>query len=148
MRNFTLAGFGTRLVAQIIDTLIVGVAMSLLIVPFFGLGGLTRTFDNDFAALMGGLALLPLLLIGLLGPMVYEIFMLSSARCATLGKSLMKIQVRDEFGNGLTIGPAIGRTLVKYLTFNFCFLLWLWPLFNKEEQALHDLIVRDFVIRD
>lgn len=148
MQNFTLAGFGNRVVAQIIDTLIVGVAMSVLIVPLFGLGGLTSTFDNDFAALLGGLAILPLLLIGFLGPIVYEVFMLSSPRRATIGKSLMKIQVRDEYGNGLTLGAAIGRTLIKYLTLNFCFLLWLWPLFNKEEQALHDLIVRDFVVRD
>jgi uncharacterized RDD family membrane protein YckC len=148
MQNFSLAGFGNRAVAQIIDSLIVGVAMSLIVIPLFGIGGLTSTFDNDFSALFAGLAILPAILIAMVGPVIYEVFMLSSPRRATFGKSIMRIQVRDEYGNGLTVGAAIGRTLIKYLTLNFCFLLWLWPLFNKEEQALHDLIVRDFVVAD
>ena len=95
-----------------------------------------------------GLAILPIILMAFVGPVIYEVFMLSSSRQATFGKVIMKIKVIDEQGQRLTLGAAIGRTLIKYLTVNFCFLLWLWPLFNKEEQALHDLIVRDLVIRD
>lgn len=148
MQNFTLAGFGARLVAQIIDGLIVGFVLSLIIIPIFGLGAFTSMAGNpDAAGILAGMAIFPMLLVGFLGPVIYEIFMLSSSRQATFGKILMKIKVVDEHGQKLTLGAAAGRTIIKYLTVNFCFLLWLWPLFNKEEQALHDLIVRDSVIR-
>jgi uncharacterized RDD family membrane protein YckC len=149
MQNSTLAGFGARLVAQIIDSLIVGFVMSIFIIPIFGIGALTGAMDDSGSAgLFAGLALLPIMLMAFVGPVIYEVFMLSSSRQATFGKVIMKIKVIDEHGQKLTIGAAAGRTLVKYLTVNFCFLLWLWPLFNKEEQALHDLVVRDLVIRD
>jgi len=149
MMNPTLAGFGARLVAQIIDSLIVGFGMSMIVIPIFGVGVFTSAMgDTDTAGILAGLAILPIILISLIGPVIYEVFMLSSSRQATFGKVIMKIKVIDEQGQRLTVGAAIGRTLIKYLTVNFCFLLWLWPLFNKEEQALHDLIVRDLVIRD
>jgi uncharacterized RDD family membrane protein YckC len=149
MQNFPLAGFGARLVAQIIDSFIIGFAMSLIIIPIFGIGALTGAMgDSETAGLFAGLAILPLMLMGFVGPVIYEVLMLSSSRQATFGKIIMKIKVVDEQGQRITIGAAVGRTLIKYLTVNFCFLLWLWPLFNKEEQALHDLVVRDMVIRD
>ena len=149
MMNPTLAGFGARLVAQIIDSLIVGFGMSMIVIPIFGVGVFTSAMgDTDTAGILAGLAILPIILISLIGPVIYEVFMLSSSRQATFGKVIMKIKVIDEQGQRLPVGAAIGRTLIKYLTVNFCFLLWLWPLFNKEEQALHDLIVRDLVIRE
>lgn len=149
MQNFTLAGFGARLVAQIIDSLLVGFAMSIIIIPIFGVGAFTSMMGNQEATgILTSLAIFPILLVGFVGPVIYEVFMLSSSRKATFGKVLMKIQVVDEHGQKLTLGAATGRTIIKYLSVNFCFLLWLWPLFNKEEQALHDLIVRDFVIRE
>lgn len=149
MHNFTLAGFGARLVAQVIDGLIVGFAMSLIIIPIFGIGAFTNmTEPSDTTSFLSAMAILPIMLAGFVGPIIYEVIMLSSSRQATFGKILMKIKVIDEQGQKLTMGAAIGRTLIKYLTVNFCFLLWLWPLFNKEEQALHDLIVRDLVIRE
>lgn len=149
MNNFNLAGFGTRLVAQIIDGLIVGFAMSLIIIPIFGIGAFTNIAGNsDATDLLAGMAILPIMLVGFVGPIIYEVFMLSSSRQATFGKVLMKIKVIDEQGQRLSLGAAVGRTLIKYLTVNLCFLLWLWPLFNKEEQALHDLVIKDLVIRE
>lgn len=149
MLNSTFAGFGNRLVAQIIDAIIVSFAMSIFIIPIFGVGIFTSAIgDSDAAGLFAGLAILPVLLIASIGPIVYEVFMISSSRQATFGKILMKIKVVDQQGQRLTVGAAIGRTLIKYLTVNFCFLLWLWPLFNDKEQALHDIIVNDLVVRE
>ena len=149
MLNYTIAGFGNRLVAQIIDSIIVSFAVSIIAVPIFGFGIFTSAMNGDeTAGLFAGLALLPIMLFAFIGPVVYEVLMLSSPRQATIGKMLMKIKVVDEQGTRLTLGGAIGRTLIKYLSVNFCFLLWLWPLFNDKEQALHDIVVKDFVIRD
>jgi len=149
MLNYTFAGFGNRLVAQIIDYIIVSFAVSLIAVPIFGISIFTNGMNGgESAGWFAGLAILPIILAAFIGPVIYEILMLSSPRRATVGKILMKIKVVDEHGAGLTVGSAIGRTLIKYLSFQFCFLLWLWPLFNDKEQALHDIIVKDFVIRD
>ena len=60
----------------------------------------------------------------------------------------MKIKVVDEQGLRLSFGSALGRSLIKYVTSNLCILLWLWPLFNNTEQALHDLVVKGYVIRE
>ena len=151
MQNFTFAGVGNRLVAQIIDGLILGFAISLIIVPIFGIGiftGSMNKFDEGAVAAMVGLALIPIILISIAAPILYEAFMLSSARQATLGKMVMKIKVVDEQGLRLSFGSALGRSLIKYVTSNLCILLWLWPLFNNTEQALHDLVVKGYVIRE
>ena len=150
MLNFTFAGYGNRIVAQIIDALIVGFAVSIIAMPIFGISifsGVNMDDPSDISALFAGLAILPILLFAFVAPVVYEVLMISSARQATFGKMLMKIKVVDEAGLRLTLGAAIGRTLIKYVSSQLCILLWLWPLFNDKEQALHDLIVKDYVIR-
>jgi len=151
MQNFTFAGVGNRLVAQIIDFLILGFALSLIIIPIFGIGifsGSMDNFDEGAVATMVGLASIPIILISIAAPILYEAFMLSSAKQATLGKMVMKIKVVDEQGLRLSFGSAIGRSLIKYVTSNLCILLWLWPLFNNTEQALHDLVVKGYVVRE
>ncbi|WP_221390420.1 RDD family protein [Dyadobacter sp. NIV53] len=150
MLNFTFAGYGNRIIAQIIDVIIVGFAVSIIAMPIFGFSifsGMNVDDPSDISALFAGLAILPLLLFAFVGPVVYEVLMISSAKQATFGKMLMKIKVVDEAGLRLTLGAAIGRTLIKYVSSQLCILLWLWPLFNDKEQALHDLAVKDFVIR-
>jgi uncharacterized RDD family membrane protein YckC len=152
MNNFTFAGVGNRLVAQIIDGFILGFAISLIVIPIFGLGIFGGSFSNftDQSAVAAALMLgiLPIILVGLASPIIYEAFMISSVRQATLGKMIMKIKVVDEKGQRLTFGAALGRSLIKYVTSNLCVLLWLWPLFNDTEQALHDLVVKDYVIKE
>ena len=150
MLNFTFAGYGNRIVAQIIDALIVGFAVSIIAIPIFGISifsGVNMDDPGDISAMFAGLAILPLVLFAFVAPVVYEVLMISSAKQATFGKMLMKIKVVDETGLRLTLGAAIGRTLIKYVSSQLCILLWLWPLFNDKEQALHDIIVKDYVIR-
>lgn len=123
-----------------------------MLVPIFGIGfftsSLSNTDDIGAAAALAGLAIFPIILLGIGAPVLYEAFMISSAKQATIGKIVMKIKVVDEQGLRLTFGAALGRSLIKYVTSNLCILLWLWPLFNNTEQALHDLVVKDFVIRE
>jgi uncharacterized RDD family membrane protein YckC len=157
MEKSQLAGFGNRLVAQIIDGIIVGIALMVILIPFggvaamLGLGAsdLGNTDDAAAAAAAGifGAGLLTFIGLSIIVPFFYEAFMLSSSKQATLGKMLMKIKVVGQDGQALTFGQAFGRSLIKYITGNLCTLLWLWPLFNPEEQALHDLVGKSFVIR-
>lgn len=152
MQNFTFAGVGNRLVAQIIDGLILGFVLSLIIIPIFGVGIFTGSMNNlegdGAAAAIIGLALVPIILLSIAAPILYEAFMVSSPKQATFGKMVMKIKVVGEQGERLSFGAALGRSLIKYVTSNLCILLWLWPLFNQTEQALHDLVVKGYVVRD
>lgn len=158
MNNIPLAGFGNRLVAQLIDSIILGIAFSVILVPFGGLAALLGLgsagaldgSEEATAAVMGlfGLGLVGLILFSLFTPFLYDAFMTSSSKQATLGKMIMKIKVVGPQGERLTFSQALVRSLVKYITSHFCFLLWLWPLFNPEEQALHDLAAKSFVIRE
>ncbi|WP_428656195.1 RDD family protein [Runella sp.] len=157
MDKSQLAGFGNRLVAQIIDGIILGIAFSLLMIPFGGMATLigmnadniSDSSDEAAAALIGlaGLSVLGIVLFSLIAPFIYEAFMISSAKQATVGKIIMKIKVVGPAGERLTFGQAVGRSLIKYISSHLCILLWLWPLFNPEEQALHDLVIKSYVVK-
>lgn len=152
MDKSQLAGFGNRLVAQIIDGIILGIAITIVLIPFGGIAALIGAGNwngspEDVAAwgivsMFIGIALLSLFV-----PFIYEAIMISSARQATFGKILMKIKVVGENGERLSFGQALGRSLIKYISSNLCILLWLWPLFNPEEQSLHDLVVKSYVVK-
>ncbi|MFN8354691.1 MAG: RDD family protein [Spirosomataceae bacterium] len=154
MENLRLAGFGNRLVAQIIDHFIIGAIFSIIILILvftgvFGSIGAVNSDEEAIQAMMIGLfsvGLIFVILLYMLIPFVYEVIMISSPRRATIGKLVMKIEVVNQHGQTLTTGEAFLRTLIKFLTGNFCLLLWLWPLFNDKEQALHDLTVQGYVV--
>ncbi|MBB1256204.1 RDD family protein [Streptomyces sp. OF3] len=78
-----LASRGRRLVARIIDWLIVGIPLTLITAPFFG----TFNWDTDNTGGQWGQGLLYVLVY-----LVYEGLMLTS-RGQTLGKMAMKIRV-------------------------------------------------------
>ncbi len=158
MLNYSLAGFGNRFLAAIIDGLVASVAFWVLFIPLGMLGifsfpsfaEMTQA-EDETAALYSAAIASAAMGIGLLYAIVYvayETFMISSPRQATLGKMALKMKVVTEAGDRLTAGQALGRSLVKMVSGNVCFLLWLWPLFNDKEQALHDLIVKDVVVRN
>lgn len=154
MDKSQLAGFGNRLVAQIIDAIILGIAISVVLVPFGGIAALLGSgnwsgSEEEVAAMAGiaGMSIVGLILLSLFVPFIYEAIMISSTRQATFGKILMKIKVVGENGERLSFGQALGRSLIKYISSNLCILLWLWPLFNPEEQSLHDLVVKSYVVK-
>ncbi len=155
MEKSQLAGVGNRLVAQIIDGIILTIAFSIIIVPFGGFAallgmGADNLNDSEAAAAIAsfaGFSILGFVLFSLVAPLLYEAVMLSSSKQATLGKIIMKVKVVNETGDRLTFGQALGRSLIKYISVNVCFLLWLWPLFNPEEQSLHDLVIKGYVLR-
>lgn len=159
MNNVILAGFGKRFVAYILDGIILGVVFLLLFIPFGGifafLGFNEGRFDaGDFtdeqaaALALTGISFVGIILLAIVAPIIYDALMTASPRQATLGKSIMRIKVVKENGEPLSLGDAFIRSLVKYVTGQFCFLLLLVCLFNKEEQGLHDLAARTLVIED
>ncbi|RFS14442.1 RDD family protein [Emticicia sp. C21] len=156
MNNFRLAGFGKRFLAYIIDGILLGIAFMLIFLPFgglfafLGLGSGRGLSDGEAAAMAvtGGVSILGIILIAIIAPVVYDALMTASPRQGTLGKSIMKIKVIKENGEPLNTNEAFIRALVKFVAGQFCILLLLVCLFNKEEQNLHDLAAKTLVVED
>ena len=80
--------------------------------------------------------------------LVYHIVMESSAKQATHGKRILKIRVCDMQGNRLTSTHAAGRNLAKVLSILTLCIGYLYIFFNKQQQALHDVVAGTLVIKD
>jgi uncharacterized RDD family membrane protein YckC len=120
------ASFGRRLVAVIVDGILIGVVEGIAI-AIFGRGagyGIATLFGLLYVALLEG------------GP-----------RGQTLGKMALGIRVID-FNSGGPIGYARGflRYIGKLISAIACFLGYLWMLWDKEKQTWHDKIATTVVV--
>lgn len=147
-RNY--AGFGLRLVAYIIDTVVVSIALSIIIVPLsLGLGLFSNSKNMDdptvtFAILsaIGGICLL-----GTIGVCLYFALMESGKNQASLGKMAMGIVVTDINGHPVTFWRALGRTLGKILSGMTLYIGYIMILFTDKQQGLHDMIANCLVLK-
>ena len=143
------AGFGKRLVAQIIDALFCGLgALPGYILIFVGIFGMAATSagprgqGEEVAVGMLGVSALGYLVvfIGSLAALLFNCHLLGRDG-ATLGKKAMKIKVLDTQGQTLGFGKAILREIVKGAVASVsCYILLLWPLWDKEKQGLQDKV--------
>jgi uncharacterized RDD family membrane protein YckC len=120
------ASFGRRLVALIVDGIVIGVVEGIAL-AIFGTGagyGISTLFGLLYVALLEG------------GP-----------RGQTLGKMALGIRVID-FNTGGPIGYARGflRYIGKLISAIACFLGYLWMLWDKEKQTWHDKIATTVVV--
>jgi uncharacterized RDD family membrane protein YckC len=154
MENLRLAGFGKRVLAYIIDGIVLGVALSIILIPFgglmavMGLDAQDGEIDNPMAMATAGLSFMGIALVAMVAPIIYDGLMTASTKQGTLGKMAMKIKVVKEDGSRLSQGEAIIRAVVKAVLGAFCFLVWLVMLFNKEQQNLHDMTVKSLVVEE
>lgn len=156
--NYPLAGQGLRLVARILDTLLVSVIVGILLIPFYG--GYVEAIEaaqnnpEDPMALyttgywaFSGASWAFTLIIWL----AYEGVMLRK-KGATLGKMALKLRVESESGAAqLTWGQAMGRVLMYNLPNLVTCGLWglinpLWCLWDRKRQCLHDKPVHTRVV--
>jgi uncharacterized RDD family membrane protein YckC len=118
------AGFWTRVVAFIIDAVIVAVASGLIASATFGVG----------------------FLLSFVAPWLYEAFMLSSEWQATVGKRAMSIAVTGIDGGRISFGRATGRHFAKWISICTLGIGFIMAAFTAKKQALHDLIAETLVI--
>jgi uncharacterized RDD family membrane protein YckC len=124
-KPIAFAGFGTRLVAWLVDVCVILLAGGIVSTLTFGAG--TILF--------------------LVGPWLYEAFMLSSEWQATVGKRLMSIVVTGIDGNRISFARATGRHFAKILsTFILC-IGYIMAAFTAKKQALHDLLAETLVVQ-
>lgn len=119
------AGFWVRVVAAIIDGLIVAVGGGIVSAVTFG-GGIILAFC---------------------GPWLYEAFMLSSEWQATVGKRAMSIAVTDLNGGRISFARATGRHFAKWISAFLLFIGFIMAAFTEKKQALHDMIAETLVVK-
>ena len=154
------AGFWLRVVAYLIDSIIVSVGFMALFIPFAIMTGLTAVLGNihpgedprDIGAVLGGtffLGLFTVVSLAFLGGWLYHAKMESSAWQATLGKKALNLHVTDLYGARISFARASGRHFAKLITgmipLGVGFML---AGLTERRQALHDMIASCLVLRD
>jgi len=140
-------GFWLRVVAYIIDAIIVNMASYIvgLILGFVigvGLaGGSSESEIVAIAELGGGLA-------GLVMGWLYYAVMESSAMQATLGKKVFGMVVTDEQGYRIGFGRATGRYFAKLLSMLILLIGFFMVGWTQRKQGLHDMLAGTLVVRN
>ena len=157
--DFAYAGFGLRLAAVIIDTVILSFATWIL---FFILGTIgfgvfaasAESFDpasggvpdeTAILAMMGGLGFVYLFVI--VSRWLYYALQESSPAQATLGKRAVGIIVTDEEGERISFGRATGRYFGKMISGIILAVGYIMAAFTEKKQALHDMIAHTLVVK-
>jgi len=156
--NTNYAGFWLRLVAVIIDGIIIGVAQSFIIVPLLAAVGLSFASgaeNMDFSdpeqiagmiagimALAGGYWLLATCI-----QILYFTFMESSKNQATVGKMALGLIVTDINGGKLDFSKALVRNLCKIISNLTLLIGYIMAGFTEKRQALHDMIASTLVVK-
>ena len=124
------AGFWTRVVAAIIDAIIIGIAGSLVGMLFGG---------PENSQLPG--------LLSMVIAWLYGAYQESSKTQATIGKRIMGLVVTDMQGKRLTFLNATGRHFAKYISAIILCIGYLMVAFTPKKQGLHDMIAGTLVVR-
>jgi uncharacterized RDD family membrane protein YckC len=119
------AGFWKRLVALLIDSIIVGIIV--------GIGNVI------LAEWLAGL-------LGVVAGWLYWAGMESSARQATFGKQALNIYVTDLYGQRISFMRATGRYFAKILSGMILLIGYLMAAFTARKQALHDILANTLVL--
>ena len=149
--NTNYAGFWLRLVAVIIDGIIIGCLQSLVFVPLLaavglGIAGNMENMDmqdtGDMVGMLGVIvaAASAYWLLSICIQIFYYTLMESSKFQGTLGKMALGIKVTDMNGEKLDFVKAFVRNLCKIIS-NFTLLIgYIMAGFTEKKQALHDMI--------
>ena len=123
VRN-TYGGFWKRVLAWLIDAIVVGAGTGIVIATTFGVG----------------------IIVVFCGHWLYEAFMTSSPWQATLGKRALNMVVTDEYGRRLSFARATGRHFAKWLSMMVLFVGFILVAFTQKKQGLHDMIAETYVV--
>jgi uncharacterized RDD family membrane protein YckC len=130
--KLTYAGFWLRLVAGMIDSLMLAAFLGALLF----LTELVIKPDGTLTIL----AMQALIFL-------YFILMETSSLQATPGKMLLRLYVTDMTGRRITLSHSAIRTFLKYLSVITCGIGFLISAFTEQKQALYDVASKSLVLR-
>jgi uncharacterized RDD family membrane protein YckC len=156
------ATFGQRLLALIIDGIIISIVYFVILTPIitvlgFGIASEAQNLDSmteeeATSAAMGmaggiiaavGTAILAVYAIQLL----YYSIMESSKYQGSVGKIAMGIKVVDLNGNRVSFGTAFIRAIGKLISGMIMYIGYLMAAFTEKKQGLHDMIASTLVVK-
>lgn len=143
-------GFWIRVLAYIIDRIVVGILLGPICFVFaLRLAGTLTYFHHPnpaqivrivhFVVIVGVLALVV--------QWLYEALLTSSSWQATVGKRILNLKVTDELGNPISFEKATGRFFGKILSSLLCGFGYLMVAFSARKQGLHDMLAGTLVMK-
>jgi uncharacterized RDD family membrane protein YckC len=158
MGRYVLAGWWSRVGAQVIDGIIISVGALILFLPIGAVAGVGFADDSDASIAAAVVGLLLWVVCVAVIALLYAPAMMARTNGKTLGRMVMNIRVVRTSGETVTFGwamlrevavKAIGFGIAGTLTGGIANLLdVLWPLWDEENRALHDFIVQSRVVKD
>jgi uncharacterized RDD family membrane protein YckC len=159
MAGWQLSGWWRRVGAHLIDFVVIGLIAAVffgIFAAFAGAGFLVGDTTGIIASILG---LLGFLLCVVVAALLYAPLMMARTNGKTLGRMATGIRVVRANGKPITFGyAAVREVLVKWLligaiassfTFGLAALIdYLWPLWDEENRALHDMVVDSRTILD
>jgi uncharacterized RDD family membrane protein YckC len=156
--RYVLASWPSRVGAQLIDGLIIGIGALILFLPIGAALGVAGASDSDTGIGAAIVGLLFWVLCVAIIAVLYAPILMARTNGKTLGRMAMNIRVVKTNGEPITFGFAmlrevavksIGFGIAGSFTFGLAPLLdSLWPLWDEENRALHDFIVSTRVVKD
>jgi uncharacterized RDD family membrane protein YckC len=141
--NVVYSGWWRRAGALLIDSILVSVGFFVVI----GLAFAVTAVNEDVGVILLVLAIL----FGIVGSVFYWIYFTGKAPGQTVGKKALGIRVRHaDQDRAIGYGASAGR---YFITFAFgifyipALLDYLWPLWDRRHQSLHDKVANSVVVR-
>jgi uncharacterized RDD family membrane protein YckC len=138
------AGFGARLVAYIVDAIIVGIVIGVIAIILGAVivGGATSN-NAGVAGVGSGLLILVVLVVSL-GYFPY----FWSRSGATPGMRMLGLKVvRDKDGGPISTGQAVLRLIGYWVSSLVFYLGYIWIFIDKRRRGWHDLIAGTVVVK-
>ena len=150
----TYGGFWIRVVARLLDGLILGIPLSILFVIVLAIfGGIASTTASsnqnaqNAAGLAFGGAFLLFYLVVLAIVIGYYIYFWGTSG-QTFGMRILKLRVVDaDTGGPIGIGRAVVRYLMSIVNGMACYIGWIWVAFDARKQGWHDKVANSVVIQ-
>jgi uncharacterized RDD family membrane protein YckC len=157
--GWQLSGWWRRVGAHLIDGVVIVIIAGIFFGIFAAFAGAGFLVGDTTGFIASVLALMGFLLCVVVAALLYAPLMMARTNGKTLGRMVTGIRVVRANGAPISFGyAAIREVLVKWLligaiagsfTFGLAALIdYLWPLWDEENRALHDMVVDSRTILD
>jgi len=145
-------GFWIRVVATIIDGLVLGVVYVplclIFVVPIIHRVILEQQGRIETGPPLWLFAWVPMIwLVVVVGQWLYDALLTSSAWQGTVGKKVLNLRVTDEAGNRISFARATGRHFAKIVSGMILYIGFIMVGFTQRKQGLHDIIAGTLVMK-